>query len=85
MTKQQDKLYYAQKCSITIQLERLNPEFDGLQQLADAIRRTIRGWDDVWGNFRIQLSDSRTPTDWADTSVSRSPSQVVNKLIAQIR
>jgi hypothetical protein len=66
------KLYYAQKCSVTVQLERLNPEFDGMQQLADAIRRLLIQWDDVWGDFRIQISDSRTTTDWANENLLAS-------------
>jgi hypothetical protein len=56
--------YYSQTCSLSIQLERLNSQFDGTDQLAKAISRIISNWDDVWGDFNISISSKMVTKDW---------------------
>lgn len=63
--KSKDRLFYSKNCSMTIQLERIQPEFDGLDQLAKAFSRILSNWDDVWGSYTIRTSDSRVRNDWA--------------------
>jgi hypothetical protein len=57
--------FYSQTCTLSIQLERLVPTFDGTDQLAKAISRTISNWDDVWGDFSISVSSKMVTRDWA--------------------
>lgn len=68
------KLYYGQRPSITVQLERLQPDFDGMTQLVNAIYRTISNWNDVWGSTTIKVSDAMTDVDWSAVSSAKPTS-----------
>jgi hypothetical protein len=57
--------YFIKNPSITIQLERLQPSFSGIDQLARAICRQLAQWDDVWGQCQVRISDARCDYDWS--------------------
>lgn len=74
------KLYYGQRPSITIQLERLQSDFDGMTQLVNAIHRVIFNWNDVWGSTTIKVSDAMTDVDWSAVSTAKPMSLTSSQL-----
>lgn len=68
----QAKLFHGQNPTITIRLERLQPSYDGVNQLLAAIGRLINQWNDVWGDYSFSVSDTYSGKDWSTPVTSNT-------------
>jgi hypothetical protein len=66
MANKQDTLYYGRDVTVTVTVKRLQATYDGTSQLASAIGRLLRDWDDVWDptSVSIKVAQARSFTNF---------------------